>query len=93
MCADKCPEKYPYSTDDNKCVDACPDGTYFSKQENHCYADCSQSSVNQYKLDVRDNSNNIIERKCLYECNDPDHYEYKYLDNNECRKTCINSQH
>ena len=88
MCADKCPEKYPYSTDDNKCMDECPGGTYFSKQENHCYHDCSQSSVNKYKLDVRDNSNNIIERKCLYECNDPDHYEYKYLDNNECRKTC-----
>jgi len=93
MCTDKCPEKYPYSTEDYKCVNECPAGKYFSKQENHCYDNCGQSRVNTYKLDVRDTNGNIIKRKCISECNDPENYEYKYLDNNECRKRCINNQH
>ena len=93
MCTDKCPEEYPYYTDEKKCVDACPTGKYFSKQDNYCYNSCSQSPVNKYKLDVLDNSGNIIERKCISECDDPDNYQYKYLDSNECRKTCINSNH
>ena len=93
MCTDKCPEKYPYSTEDYKCFNECPEGKYFSKQENHCYDNCGQSRVNTYKLDVLDTNGNIIKRKCISECNDPENYEYKYLDNNECRKTCKNNQH
>ena len=87
-CVDKCPDDFPYSDDLNNCDNKCSSTTYLSKEENHCYDKCIDSTLNQYTLEATENGETV--RKCLYTCNDPNNYDFKYSENKNCQKKCSN---